>query len=275
MQREPIMNQAPAKELIPLIVHNPTLDNLRTFYRMRVEWKSYPIIHERLMSSSLFDDLIRALKEYPDHTSTLIDYALTLLETEDEQFILCAVFLLTCLCNSASAPMPSKDQIERISLLKSRVEDFSFIINLSSFWELIAQYAARYHSDLQSKLFFQASASIGLAQYQLGEQKKGNDCPVTLAQLNEWMNAFEDQFTLDYRATLAIEYHQYWIFRCSKKDNPTTRQFSGNHLWVHKDGKEKIRIFRRSISGIEDEALRSEILEFHFSPWEGGDYSSR
>jgi hypothetical protein len=131
LQREPKMNRAPAKDLIPILIQEPSLELLRSFFRARVEWSSYPIFHERMMSSTLFDDYVPLLEQKPEQLSATLDYALTLALEEDERYVLCIVFLIASLCFYAPKEIvPSAAQLQMIEELHERVKPLSFLINL-------------------------------------------------------------------------------------------------------------------------------------------------
>jgi hypothetical protein len=150
LQREPKMNRAPAKDLIPILIQEPSLELLRSFFRARVEWSSYPIFHERMMSSTLFDDYVPLLEQKPEQLSATLDFALTLALEEDERYVLCIVFLIASLCYYAPKEIvPSAAQLQMIEELHERVKPLSFLINLSSFWEAVEIYDARYNPDFE------------------------------------------------------------------------------------------------------------------------------
>lgn len=57
MSREPIIDTAPGKELIPLIVDGKSDSAYTEFFNIRKVWcDGYPLIHDRMMTYGFLDD---------------------------------------------------------------------------------------------------------------------------------------------------------------------------------------------------------------------------
>lgn len=268
LQREPKMNRAPAKDLIPILIQEPSLELLRSFFRARVEWSSYPIFHERMMSSTLFDDYVPLLEQKPEQLSATLDYALTLAEEEDERYVLCIVFLIASLCYYAPKEIvPSAAQLQMIEELHERVKPLSFLINLSSFWEAVASYAARSNPDLEKELHFLATEFLDLPQYQLADDESAQRCPLSIEQLDNWLKAYSDLYQAEFRRSMKVNEYDYWVFSCYKVTEEKQKEYSRDYLFVCRSSGRGSQIFSRNISLNDDELLRQEIIRCHYSPW--------
>jgi hypothetical protein len=262
------MNRAPAKDLIPILVKEPSLELLRSFFRARVEWSSYPIFHERMMSSSLFDDYVPLLEETPVNAALTLDYALLLALEEDERYVLSSVYLISFLCYCLPKEIvPSAAQLQMIEELHKRVKPLTFLSNLSSFWEAVASYAARSNPDLEKELHFSATKCPDLPQYQLAENESAPKCPVSIEQLGKWLAAFSNLYQAELLGSMKVNEDDYWVFSCYKITEEKQKEYSQNHLFVHRSAVGVSRIFSNYISFNYDESLRQEIIRVHYSPW--------
>lgn len=268
LQREYLINKAPAKELIPILIKDPSLELLRSFFRTRVEWRSYPIFHERMLSSSLFDDYVPLLEQNPEVISTTLDYALKLASEEDEKYILCSVFLISALCYTMPKEIsPSATQIEMIEQLHKRVKPLSFIMNLSSFWEAIANYAGRSNPELEEELNFADTEFPDLPQYQFTAESSARKCPVSSEQLDDWLLAYSNLYHAEFRREMKVVDDYYWVFKCYKINLEGQKEYSRDHLFIQDTQGGSVRMFNIKISIEDDELLRQEIIKCHYSPW--------
>lgn len=269
LQREYLIHQAPAKDFIPILIAEPSLDTLRTFFRARVEWKSYPIFHERMLSTSLFDDYVPLLKQKPENIFITLDHALSLVLEEDERYILCSVFLISYLCSVMPKEFsPSAVQVQMIEALHQRVEPLSFVLNLSSFWAAVAQYAARANPKLEEDLKVSDKALPSLPQYQFADERCGWNCPVGMEQLNDWLLAYSHLYHPEFRRGMKIVDCGYWVFKCHRVNADGYREYSRDHLCVQQKPNGSVAIFSKNIALEDDELLRQEIIKWHYSPWE-------
>ena len=58
-----ILDKAPGKDLIPSIIENKSFDDFYEFYKIRVDWYGYPLIHDRMVTYGLFHDLTSNIPE--------------------------------------------------------------------------------------------------------------------------------------------------------------------------------------------------------------------
>lgn len=89
-----LIDEAPGKEFIAHIKATGDPDALDRFIRLRLDWHGYPIIHDRFVTYSIFDDLeIDTLTE--EVASRIFDYLLgTLSDTRSDVELSAWVFLL-------------------------------------------------------------------------------------------------------------------------------------------------------------------------------------
>lgn len=267
--REPLMNSAPGKELIPELVKAPTQHLLSTFYRMRVLWKCYPILHERMMSSGIFDDFQVELRKQPQEFSKVLDFTLTILQEEDEKYVLCAVCLLSNVCNCAPKDFaPSAVQLQRIEQMRVKVMRFAFIINLASFWEGIVLFAGKHNAPMKQKLSFNATSSPEMEELRLRKNDNALPCPVSIEILKEWLVTIVDDVQIVFRGAMEIGDDRYWLYEYHKAPNNLNKEDATDFLWIHRATDSTHQVFLRKIAAMGDEALRKEIIRYHFSPWE-------
>lgn len=95
-----IIDKAPGKELIPVIIETKSLEALKEFYNLRVNWNdNYPLVHDGLTSYGIFHDLDIAIHRAKAFSPVFIDHAIEIAKSETERPYLCAIFLLCDFCN--------------------------------------------------------------------------------------------------------------------------------------------------------------------------------
>jgi hypothetical protein len=131
MSREPIIDTAPGKALIPLIVNGKSVSAYTEFYNIRKVWcEGYPLIHDRMVTYGFLDDVW--FKQ--DTKRILYETATDIALQESDEFFYCALFALNKL-------MPDEEIIQRPvgygeKLLQLRVRSKALIHepNLASTW---------------------------------------------------------------------------------------------------------------------------------------------
>ena len=144
-KRRPLaIDKAPGKELIPLIVNKKSFDDLFTFYKGRVDWHEYPLIHDMFYTFGLFEDLFDVLPNDNETIGIFLEFALEIAEKEtDERFISASFLVLDC-CQTASKEwIPTDDTGRRIANLKPRIEKLKKVNNLVGFWDQIIKICSR------------------------------------------------------------------------------------------------------------------------------------
>src|SRR5699024_3700242 len=99
--RTSILDKAPGKELIPTILKDKSFDVFYEFYKTRVDWHSYPLIHDRHITYGLFSDLIDNVPEEKDDLFKFIDFSIKITEEESDKRFLNAIYLLSRFCTKA------------------------------------------------------------------------------------------------------------------------------------------------------------------------------
>ncbi len=145
MKRRPLaIEKAPGKELIPLIIKDKLFDDFLAFYKGRVDWHEYPLIHDMFYTFGLFEDFFDVLPNDNETIEKFLGFALDIAEKETDKCFICALFLIMDCCKYASKEwVPSDDQIKRITNLKPRVEKLKKVNNLVCFWEQIMKICTR------------------------------------------------------------------------------------------------------------------------------------
>ena len=110
--REFIIDKAPGKDLIPQIIKDKSYDDLFNFYKIRVDWYGYPLIHDRFVTYGLFDDLTDQFREEKENVSEFIDFSILIAEQENDKRFLNSIFLILDFCGIAkkSEITPTQNQ---------------------------------------------------------------------------------------------------------------------------------------------------------------------
>jgi hypothetical protein len=139
-----IIDKAPGKELIPKILEQADFDDFYEFYKLRVDWYGYPLIHDRFVTFGLFDDLSCSLPNEKEVISKFIDYSIVIAEKESDDRFLNAIFLIMDFCALGKQVMiPTKEQIENIIGLYERVKKLSDLSNMTTFWNHILNFLSK------------------------------------------------------------------------------------------------------------------------------------
>ena len=114
--REFIIDKAPGKDLIPQIIEYKSYDDFFNFYKIRVDWYGYPLIHDRFVTYGLFDDLTDQFIEEKENVSKFIDYAILIAEQESDKRFLNSIYLILDFCRVAKRfeITPTQNQIQKL-----------------------------------------------------------------------------------------------------------------------------------------------------------------
>jgi hypothetical protein len=137
MEREPLIKQAPGKELIPLIAKGDE-QALAEFYSLRKHWcEGYPLIHDRCFTYGFVDDLRLDL----DARLKLIPAMASIAVNEDARFLHCALDLLAHLIpDDKVVPRPAGFG-EAMLQLRERAVEQREEANLRCTWETLVTRA--------------------------------------------------------------------------------------------------------------------------------------
>ncbi|HRA74454.1 MAG TPA: hypothetical protein PLB11_16700 [Flavobacterium sp.] len=141
-KRSFIIDKAPGKELIQIIIETKSLASLHEFFDLRLNWHdSSPLVHDRLITYGIFTDLEIAIKRAKGFSPVLIDHAITLAKGQTERQFLCAIFLFAGFCSLGKNEFnPTSKQIAELPELLEKVKKYSSLPNLSCFWEQALDY---------------------------------------------------------------------------------------------------------------------------------------
>ncbi len=153
-KRSFIIDKAPGKDLIPIIIETKSLESLIEFFDLRLEWHdNYPLVHDRLITYGIFTDLEIAIVRAKAFSPVFIDHAIAIAKGKTERQFLCAIFLLSGFCNLGKEEfMPTAMQIAELPVLFEKVKKYSFLPNLSCFWEQALDYFANDESFNREEL---------------------------------------------------------------------------------------------------------------------------
>ena len=140
-----IIDKAPGRELIQVIIETKSLEALKEFYNLRVKWNdNYPLVHDGLTSYGIFHDLGIAIHRAKAFSPVFIDHAIEIAKGETDRQYLNAIFLLCDFCNRGKKEfMPTQGQKAALPELRERAMKYSFFSNMDCFWRQILDYFAQ------------------------------------------------------------------------------------------------------------------------------------
>lgn len=143
-----IIDDAPGKELIPLIIKNLAFQDFKSFYDKRVAWGEGPLIQERVITYGMYDDFINELQSEMEPLKVLFDFSMSIAEQEKDQDFVLIFYLITEICLKINKVNGfTEDILLKIKMLKPRVEklqsESSYFID---FWEVITNRMATHAS---------------------------------------------------------------------------------------------------------------------------------
>jgi len=145
--RKFIIDSAPKKALIPMIIENMSLKDLKDYYDTRVDWNKTPLIHDHIITYGLFDDLIKDIPLNQKALDVFFDYSIEIAKNEKDKYFVNGVFLVSDICfllNKINGF--SKDKLNKIKELTSRVSKLKKVPNITAFWDTIIEYISSHES---------------------------------------------------------------------------------------------------------------------------------
>lgn len=211
-----IIERAPAKELIPLILDRQLYTDVVAFYKMRVNWCPYPLIHDGDVAYGLFDDLISQLDYENRASKNILQYVLKIAKEETDQLFLNALYFLHDLCKLAGRySHPSTDEIEAIVSLHQRVQRFSFLPNITLYWERIVSYLEKDASFRAPELEVNPDdyKKVIDMNFSVVDDDRATSCPKTVEEIIAAIQPVKGSFKPFYFIRSAvIENDQYWLW---------------------------------------------------------------
>jgi hypothetical protein len=263
------MLSAPMRDIVTTLVDYPSLTELSSFFHKRMEWHSYPIIHERMMSSGVFDDLVSALRDKPDQATLMLNFALELSEEAEDKYVLGIVYLIAALCTIAPLEQsPSEDQMAAIRKLYYRVKNQSFVLNLSSFWEKVCEYCARKNELFETQLSIVPTKQPDTFLYQVKEAISFQDCPIEMSRIREHLKICHERICPEFWFAVTVSQDTYWVFRTYMDEGNNVREYNQEYLLVNESKDGRAQIIHRRTKIENQELLCQDIYMCHYSPWE-------
>lgn len=209
-QRQLLIEDAPGKELIPLIKEDGDLDAFREFYKIRRDWGGRPLIHDRFVTYGIFDDLASGLSL--QRQAQMLPVAIELASAETDRHFICAVFLISDLIAGLSRSPEQESIEESIAVMHDRARKLSLFPNMSSFWNQIikrlpneASRALSIHSDDWKEVI---SLDLPVADHS-GFQ----NCPGGEAKVREAVAGIKGgEFVLEFKRNAVYEGSKFWIW---------------------------------------------------------------
>lgn len=131
MSREQIIDTAPGKELIPLIVNDKSASAYTDFYNIRKVWcDGYPLIHDRIVTYGFLDDVW--FKQ--DVKLSLFEMVTDIALNENDQYFFCALFSLNELMPDEQIIQRPLGYGEKLLQLRDRCKALIHEHNLASAW---------------------------------------------------------------------------------------------------------------------------------------------
>lgn len=213
-----IIDRAPGKELIPLIIAEKSFEHFFEFYKVRVDWYGYPLIHDRLITYGLFYDLTSSfIKKKRKTVSIFIDYAIKIAEEENDKRFLNAIFLVSEFCNIAKRVIkPTQEQIERIKNLYFRVKKLSFMPNITGFWDQTIRFLATAKNEFNKNDFivepddYKEIVDLNFPSIDYNTPKS---CPISELEVFEKVkNNVGEYEPLKFVRSAIIDSDKYWVW---------------------------------------------------------------
>lgn len=263
--RDFIINKAPGKEIIPIIIEINSFNDFNAFYKVRVDWYGYPLIHDRFVTYGLFDDLTDQFPKEKEMVSKFIDYSITIAEQETDKRFLNSIFLILNFCGLAKEIVnPTKLQIEKIKGLSNRVKKLSFFPNMLTFWEQILDYLTLEPSFLKEDLMVHYDDYMRFIDLDFPniDNNTSVSCPVDTKKICSEIEGIVGEYEpLKFVRSAIIDNDMYWVW--------LYKNITGNvwswYVTVKQDEKGELFIERHSMHGGVNKTPEKLLLDYHYS----------
>ena len=263
--RELIIDKAPGKDLIPQIIKDKSYDDFFNFYKIRVDWYGYPLIHDRFVTYGLFNDLTDQFREEKENVSEFIDFSILIAEQENDKRFLNSIFLILDFCGIAkkSEITPTQNQTHKIPNLVNRVQKLSFFPNMTTFWDQILDFLSTNNTFVKIDYLVQDDAYLSVINMDFPsiDNNTNKSCPITEEQMKEEIDGIVGEYEpLKFVRSAIIDSDRYWVW--------LYKNITGN-IWswyftVKQDEHNKIEIERHSMHGGVNKTPEKLLLEYHY-----------
>ena len=260
-----ILDEAPGKDLIPQIIEQKSYADFFYFYKIRVDWYGYPLIHDICVTYGLFDDLTDQLSEEKENVSKFIDFSILIAEQESDKRFLNSIFLILTFCGIAKKAeiSPTQNQIHKLSNIVNRVRKLSFLPNMIIFWEQILDFLSTNSTFLKTDYLVQDNANLSVINIDFPsiDNNTIKSCPVTEEQMKEEIEGIVGEYEpLKFVRSAIIDSDRYWVW--------LYKNITGN-IWswyftVKQDEQDNIEIERHSMYGGVDKTPEKLLVEYHY-----------
>jgi hypothetical protein len=263
--RELIIDKAPGKELIEKILRTNSFNDVNEFYKIRVDWYGYPLIHDRMITYGLFQDLVDEMHNKQVNNSKFIDYAIKIAESETDKRFLNAIFFILNFCTLAEQKVnPTADQINRISALKERVQKLSFFPNMTTFWERILDYLIKEPTFIKNEfMVYDEDYKIYFdLNFQSIDDNTEISCPIENHTITKEIEGIEGEYEpLKFVRSAKIDEFKYWVW--------LYKNITGNvwnwYITVRQDEKGDVLLERHSMHGGVTKTPEKLLLNYHYN----------
>ena len=260
-----ILDEAPGKDLIPQIIEQKSYDDFFYFYKIRVDWYGYPLIHDICVTYGLFDDLTDQFSEEKENVSKFIDFSILIAEQESDKRFLNSIFLILTFCGIAKKAeiTPTQNQIHKLSNLVNRVRKLYFLPNMIIFWGQILDFLSTNSTFLKTDYLVQDDANLSVINIDFPsiDNNTIKSCPVSEEQMKEEIEGIVGEYEpLKFVRSAIIDSDRYWVWLYK---NITSNIWSW-YFTVKQDEQDNIEIERHSMYGGVDKTPEKLLVEYHY-----------
>ena len=261
-----IIDKAPGKELIPVIIETKSLEALKEFYNLRVKWNdNYPLVHDGLTSYGIISDLDIAIYRAKAFSPVYINQAIEIAKGETDRLYLNAIFLLCDFCNRGKKEfMPTQSQVAALPELRERAMKYSFFPNMDCFWRQILDYFAKDESFNREEYAVQYEDYKKIMDLNFPALDTAVTCPLSDEEMDStFFSSNWDKENLSQRLivkTAQIENDKYWVWLYKALTGKTKKQYviikqEENGKTDYRSSSEDVRI---------EPDLELMLLKFHY-----------
>ena len=261
------IEKAPGKELIPVIIDTKSLEALKEFYNLRVNWNdNYPLVHDGLTSYGIFADLDIAIIREKAFSPVYIDQAIDIAKSETDRLYLNAIFLLSGFCSKGKKEfMPTQSQIEALPELRERAMKFSFYSNMDCFWRQVLDYFSKDESFNREEYAVQYTDYKKMMDLDFPAIDADTICPLSLEEMD---SAFfrtildkERYLQCQFVKSAQIENDKYWVGLYKA----LAENLKNKYVFIKQNENGKTEVKEKLVDVRTEPDLKLELLKFHYS----------